>query len=112
MLLVADSLAELKVAVKAVDAYLSENLLLNIKPPVYKKNKDGQCFLGYKVLPYRCELSGRSKRRFRTKYLRYERMYEEGRWSECEYAEHIQPLLAFVQHAVSRRFRESCMKVS
>lgn len=109
MLLACDSLDELHDAVRQVTAYLSENMLLCVKPPVYRRNKCGQSFLGYKVLPYRCELSGRSKRRFRTKYLRYERMFDEGVWSEQEYAEHILPLLAFVQHAVSRRFRESCM---
>ncbi|MBR1769813.1 MAG: hypothetical protein IJ748_05075 [Bacteroidales bacterium] len=98
-------------AVKEMTDFSYRELRLTLKPPVYRKSKDGQTFLGYKVLPYRIQLSGRSKRRFRTKLLEYGKLVDNGTWTESTYQERILPLLAFVQHAESRTFRRACLQI-
>ena len=91
-------------------AVLSEQkLYLRLKPAIINLSKNGQNFLGYKVYPHRYYLSGRSKRRFRTKYLRYEKLYETSVWNEQQLVNHLIPLLAFTQHSVSGKFRKSCI---
>ena len=111
ILLAGNDKVDLKRIVWEMSGMATDNLHLAFKPPVFRKSKDGQVFLGYKVMPYRYELAGRSKRRFRTKLLAYEKLLETGRWGQEQYAEHILPLLAFVEHAESRKFREASMKI-
>ena len=86
-------------------------LKLTFKPPIYRQSKDGQTFLGYKVMPYRLQLSGRSKKRFRTKFLEYEGLLDNDTWTQSDYQEHILPLLSFVQHAESKAFRKACLQI-
>lgn len=57
------------------------------------------------------KLSGRSKRRFRSKIMSYNKMLDEGKWEQEQYKEHILPLLAFSLHAVSKDFRKSCLSL-
>ncbi len=97
--------------VKEMSRYASDILGLTLKPPIYRQTKYGQTFLGYKVLPYRCELSGRSKKRFRSKIVKYENYLKNGKWNEQTYQEHVLPLVAFVKHAVSNSFLKSCTKI-
>lgn len=103
---------QLKQCVKAMTDYSADSLGLDFKSPVYAKSSTGQVFLGYRVLPNRLLLSGRSKRRFRTKLLSYERNIAECKWTEQEYEEHITPLLAFTLHAESMIFRRECMRIN
>lgn len=111
MLMAAEEKDFLRDAERKLGRMVGERLKLRFKPPVYRCSNVGQNFLGYKILPYRYELSGRSKRRYRMKLLLYNRMLENGKWSEREYNEHILPLLAFVSHAVSSNFRKACMDI-
>lgn len=111
ILMAADTKAFLRDVESELEKMVGEKLGLRFKPAVYKHSSIGQNFLGYKVLPYRYELSGRSKRRFRTKLLLYNKRLEEEEWSEKDYNEHILPLLAFVTHAVSSKFRETCIGI-
>lgn len=97
--------------VKQMKEYASHKLHLTFKPPIYRRSKDGQIFLGYKVLPYHYKLSGRSKKRFRTKLLNYHKLLTNEKWSEEEYEEHILPLMSFVQHAESKSFRKACFAI-
>lgn len=94
-----------------VDKFRSEavRLFLTLKPPVFTSNKEGMNFLGYKIAKGRCELTGRSKRRYRSKLLKYGGYLENGKWDEGIYQEHILPLLSFVMHAESYMFRQSCL---
>lgn len=101
----------LKAAVSWMEGFSSRELSLTLKPPVCKRTAVGQVFLGYRVLPYRLALSGRSKRRFRSKLLDYDRRLNEGEWTESQYRDHILPLTSFVQHASSERFRRSCLAI-
>ena len=91
--------------------YSANELGLTLKPPIYRKAKDGQVFLGYRILPRHYRLSGRSKRRYRSKLLAYGRLLEKGKWDETQYEEHILPLLSFAQHAASRVFLQSCLDI-
>ena len=111
ILLAGNDKEELKRCVELMTDYSAHQLLLTFKPPVYRKSADGQVFLGYRVLPYHCKLSGRSKRRFRSKLLTYDRLLGEGRWSQSQYQEHMLPLLSFAQHAESKPFRRACMAI-
>ncbi len=112
ILIAGDDLNILKECVRQILEYGEKQLNIMFKPPIFRKAKDGQTFLGYRVMPYHYKLSGRSKRRFRTKLLKYDRLLETGRWMQNVYQEHILPLLAFTEHAVSKDFRNSCMKTS
>ena len=111
ILIAGNDLPTLKRIVEQMTIYSSHQLLLTFKPPVYRSSSSGQVFLGYRVLPRHCKLSGRSKKRFRTKLLLYNRLLEEGTWSEHQYQEHILPLLSFVTHAESRNFRLACLQI-
>ena len=108
ILIAADDKPCLKACVDHM-AQTARLLQLTFKPPVWRNAKCGQNFLGYKVLPYRYTLSGRSKRRFRSKLITYTRLMKSGRWGEAEYQEHVLPLLSFVCHADSEAFRRDCL---
>ena len=111
ILIAGNDKTELVECVRQMVEYAAEALQLTFKPPIYRKSKDGQVFLGYRVLPCFCRLSGRSKRRFRSKLLKYERHLERNEWNEQTYQEHIVPLLAFTGHADSKAFRRACMNI-
>lgn len=110
MLLMSDDKSFLRHCVDALTEYARNELQLTLKPPVYRQSKDGQNFLGYKIMPYHILLSGRSKRRFRTKMLRYDSLYGSGQWDEQTLVSHVKPLLAFTQHAECARFRKSVLQ--
>ena len=101
----------LKRCVNLMVDYSAQELTLTFKPPVFRKSADGQVFLGYRVLPWHCKLSGRSKRRFRSKLLRYNSLLAEEKWTERQYQEHMLPLISFAQHAESKKFRTSCLTI-
>lgn len=101
----------LRQCVERMKTYAQEKMHLSFKPPVYRRATDGIVFLGYKVLPYHILLSGRSKKRFRSKLLKYDRLLAEHTWTEELYAEHILPLLSFALHADSKSFRCACLAI-
>lgn len=111
ILMAADSKSILTESVCSLDTFAQKELLLKLKPPIYSPSEKGVIFLGYKVLPHHYMLSGRSKRRFRTKLMKYEKRFLSEEWTEREYAEHLLPLISFVVHADSLHFRKSCMTI-
>lgn len=112
ILMAADEKGRLKECVKNLDNYAQSVLCLTLKPPIFRTSDSGIPFLGYRVLPYRYQLAGRCKRRFRSKLLDYGKKLSDGIWSEGEYSEHILPLLSFVHHAECFRFRQACVAIS
>lgn len=110
MLLACDDKEYLMDAVKKINSFVNTRLDLVLKPPVIHSSNLGLVFLGYSILPYRYSLSGRSKRRFRSKLCLYAKLLKTGAWDEYDYMSHAQPLLAFVTHATSHDFRLSCIK--
>ena len=111
ILMASDSKSFLMDCVHALNHYSHSELHLNLKPPICHPSPKGVVFLGYKILPYHYQLSGRSKRRFRSKLIAYEGHLAAGRWNERQYAEHILPLISFAAHAESWRFRHACLKL-
>ncbi len=109
ILIMCDNKDSLKQMYIAMDDYATNVLKLDFKPPIFRTAKEGQVFLGYKIKPYRCELAGRSKRRYRSKLMDCERRWRLGQWNEQTYHEHLLPLVAFIRHAVSLKFRQSCL---
>lgn len=112
ILMASDNKIELLGTVRQIDNYAKCQLHLMLKPPVCCQSKAGLVFLGYRILPYQKLLSGRSKRRFRSKLLKYDKLLGSGRWSEQKYAEHVLPLLSFVKHADNLAFCRSCIEIS
>ena len=90
-------------------SYLRDNsgskLYLCLKEPVYSACGAGVPFLGYVVKPYRLELSGRSKKRFRSKVVKSYKLFQEGVYSEEDLQSHLLPLLAFVEKAQCLSFK-------
>lgn len=109
ILLADDDADALRSRVRTMQAYAAEHLHLTFKPPLIAKCLNGIPFLGYRLKPHRLLLSGRSKRRFRTKLRAYDRLLASGEWDELTYSLHLQPLLSFVRHAESERFRRACI---
>lgn len=92
--------------------YASCRTKLEIKQPQFGKCTTGVSFLGYKVLPGYMLLNGRSKKRFRAKFLEYSRMHLSGELTEKELSLRLVPLLAFTRHARSRTFRKDCIAMA
>jgi len=65
---------------------------------------------GYRVFPNGIRLSARSRRRFVGKLRNYERCWQEGTWSDRELADHVTPLLAFVNQADTFGFRKQIIE--
>ncbi len=110
ILIAADSKNQIRNFVASIDGYSQEKLLLTLKPPIIHTSPQGMSFLGYRIMPYRYFLNGRSKRRFRTKLIEAEHNLQSGIWTEQEYIDHVEPLMAFVRHAQSIDFVRSCIK--
>lgn len=111
ILITCNDKSQLKDIYVSLNKYADEELNISLKPPIFRETRDGQIFLGYKIKPYRCELSGRSKKRYRQKLIDYNNKLESGEWNDQTYHEHILPLTAFVRHAVSKKFRQSCVEI-
>ena len=109
ILMAANAKTALVEVVKDLEKYAHSVLCLTLKPPIFRQSSNGMPFLGYHILPYRYQLSGRSKRRFRSKLIEYGKNISCGNWTDIEYSEHILPLLSFVQHADCFHFRQACV---
>lgn len=99
--------AELKNHVRYIQEYSDINLKLRLKEPIYRNANTGTPFLGYVVKPYRLQLNGRSKKRFREKVNRYSKCFERGLMCEDEFQRHLLPLLAFTSYANDKAFQKA-----
>jgi retron-type reverse transcriptase len=79
--------------------YLKNHLGLEVKEPCIHKTKQGLPFLGFVMYPFGIRLNKRSKQRLFSKFNQYCIKNEHNEWSQKEYANHILPLIAFVQYA-------------
>lgn len=110
ILMMDDDRVRLREAVAFMREYSTGRLSLTLKSPIYRATTGGIPFLGYTVKPHYLTLTGRSKRRFRTKALSAEKKYATGQWNDAEYQAHLLPLYAFVGHARCRQLREEILK--
>lgn len=109
MLLFCDSKSELQDIVKTVETLVAQRGL-KLKTPLVKPTCCGIPFLGYKLMPHHLLLGRASKQRFCTKMKNYARLLSFGLWNQQRYAEHVTPLLAFVDKASTHGFRKGVME--
>ena len=69
----------------------------------------GLSCLGYRIFPHDLRLTGRSRGRFRRRLNGYARALATGTWTQEEFAAHVQPLIAFTEHAQARGFRQKIL---
>ena len=81
------------------------SLQLEFKPIIINKVEVGVSFLGYRLRRHRLTLNSRSRNRLKTKLRTYNDRHEAGYWTDSEYANHLQPLLAFAQKSYSKQLR-------
>jgi RNA-directed DNA polymerase len=87
--------------------FLDERLALELKDNIQlNRCLRGIPFLGYRIFPNRIMLGTESKRRFVQKFIRYERTFMAGNWSEKQLAEHSEPLVEFTRLARAGSFRQ------
>jgi len=87
--------------------FLHERLVLELKDNIQlNRCAKGIPFLGYRIFPDRIMLGAESKRRFIYKFIRYERTFMAGKWSEKQLAEHCEPLIEFTRLASAGSFRQ------
>lgn len=89
----------LKTALPAIRHYVASQLLCDLKPVQLNRTTTGLPFLGYHVFPHHLRLLQQSKQRYIRKLALAETRLNTGEWSEAAYQRHVEPLLAFTQHA-------------
>lgn len=110
MLLFGNDRTALNEQVASVRDYLSEYLQLTIKPPQVVATGQGVSFLGYRLQGHRIGLNSRSRNRFARKMSLYGHLLNDGVWGQEDYRCYVAPLLAFVEHAYSKKYRMSKIK--
>jgi RNA-directed DNA polymerase len=90
---------KLQDALAVIEAFVANQLQMELKPPQLNRCAKGLPFLGYVVYPHHMRLSQSSKQRFIRKLKDIEAHYASGEWSDQQCQAHVLPLLAFVRHA-------------
>lgn len=85
--------------------YANIRLGLVLKPPIIQNTSQPVSFLGYRLRSHTVMLSGRSKRRFVRKLRIYYQLLKKNLWNDCEFYQHVEPLLAFTQWSYSKKYR-------
>jgi hypothetical protein len=92
-----------------VRRYCENELRLELKPACLNGAEAGIPFLGFVVFPRLVRLNKNSKKRFLRKNSLYAKKLRLGEWSQKEYAQHAEPLLAFTRFADSLCFRRNAV---
>ncbi len=96
-----------------IDEFLRERLALSLKHNIQlNRCTRGIPFLGYRVFPHTVRLSAQSKKRYASKFRKYEGKYLDGDWSLEELARRVTALAEFVKQADAFQFRKSVIKRS
>ncbi|MDZ4683032.1 MAG: RNA-directed DNA polymerase [Saprospiraceae bacterium] len=106
MVLWHDDKTALKRALCQIRSYVNDELLCALKPEMLNRTALGLPFLGYRIFPHNMRLTQQSKRRFIRKADLAGNYLQSGVWDEATYQRHLLPLLAFVQHAETKGFRQ------
>jgi RNA-directed DNA polymerase len=106
-----ETAAELREVWRKVEAFLTTELGLKLKPNVILNRTDrGMDFVGYRIFPHELRLTRRGKRRFVRKFRSYERGQMEGGWTELQLQQRVGALIAFTLPCRSRSFRRNVME--
>ena len=89
------------------EQYIQTELKLTLKPFCLNRNVKGLPFLGYLLYPNTTRLAQRSRKRYIRKLRQYEHRLRKDIWTQKEYQRHVEPLIAFTQHADAKAFRKS-----
>ncbi|MBN2001136.1 RNA-directed DNA polymerase [candidate division KSB1 bacterium] len=99
----------LKKSGQMIQQYSQEELKLTLKPFCLNQNTFGLPFLGYLLYREKIRLAFRSRIRFVKKVSVYENNYASGLWTQKEYQNHVQPLIAFTEYADTKEFRKKIL---
>ena len=108
VLLVADTMQEIKDILHTAKRFLEEELLLTLKEETIGKTASGVPFLGFLLKPQGIYLSQKKKKRLKNRIKQYRYKLESGEWDEAEYALHITPIFA---HVAISRCRKYCNRI-
>ncbi len=111
MVLWSNDKAALLQAGKQLQAYLVDELHLELKPFYMGARCSALPFLGYRVYPWGLRLQQKRKRRFIQKWREYAHNLHTDYWSQEEYVAHLQPLCAYAMHAETRGLRNKLLNV-
>jgi RNA-directed DNA polymerase len=107
MVLWGNDKAELLEKGKGFEAFINQNLNLELKPYYLNQTKKGLSFLGYRLFPHQVLLNQRSTRRFKSKLKRYNYNLENDIWTQKSYQQHVEPLVAFTEYADMNWWRKA-----
>ena len=105
-----DTRARLAKAVEAIQAFVREELQLELKPDWrIERSQEGLTWLGMRVFPQRVLLARRGRRRFAAKLDAYEDAVRRGRLSPPELQRRFDALVANTNQADDCRWRDRLM---
>ncbi len=94
-LLFCNSKTELLKMYSKIESFCYEKLLLNLKPFIFGKCKDGIAFLGYKITCKDVDLLQKSKKRKKQKLKSINYEFEKNLISKSKYVERVKCLFSF-----------------
>lgn len=100
-----DAKDALLAAGQAVETYARDRLALMLKPFCLNRCDYGLPFVGYLVFLGQVRLAKRSRNRYARKLRLYHTLLVSGLWTPETFRDHVEPLVAFTEHANARAFR-------
>jgi len=88
--------------------FIAEELLLQLKPFCLNSTDKGLPFCGYLIFPQKILLNQNSRKRFKTKLIKYTSKLNKEEWNQHEYQSHVLPLIAYAKHADTFGMRKKC----
>lgn len=95
---------------RELERFLSDRLLLVLKPVCLNRSEQGLPFLGFRVFPQRTLLRPGSRRRFREKIKIVHEAFEKGLIGQEAFGARTLALAAHAAHADSRGFRRTVLQ--
>lgn len=92
-----------------LEAYLNDQLHLQLKICRINRTASGLNFLGYRLRNDQLLLAPRSKQRFRKKLEAYTAKLLNGQWNEATFQAHVLPLLAYAEKAETYGYRQQLL---
>lgn len=100
--------AYLKEKLSMIEHFLLDKLALTIKTTIQiNRCTRGMPFLGYRIFPHIIRLSPSSRKRFESKFRKYEEKWQMGDWSTSVLVRHMEPLIEFTRAADTIDFRRN-----
>lgn len=110
MLFFGDNPSRVVSTARQIGDYASDQLCLEMKPPVIACSKEGVPFLGFLIRTDGIFLTRKKRKRAKKRIRLHVHHFREGRWSEAELVDHVQPIFAHLALARSRSVRNTLLK--